>query len=82
MLKLEYQRYQLPFKYPFQTSHGLKTHQEGLLISLSFSGFTGYGELTSIPYYPHTDLDYLIELLESKRNLIETYALTDRKSVV
>lgn len=77
MLKLEYQRYNLPFKYPFTTAHGPKTHQEGLLINIGFANFSGSGELTQIPYYAHTDVEYLIGLIEEKRPLIETYAMID-----
>lgn len=77
MLQLDYLRYKIPFKYPFQTSHGLKTVQEGLLVSLGFGPYKGWGEMTSIPYYPYTDLEYIIRLLEEKRKVIESYAMTD-----
>lgn len=77
MLHLLYKKIQLPFEYPFETAHGLKTHQEGLLIQLAFNGQHGWGEASHIPYYPNTNIDDMIKVLEEKRTMIETYALTE-----
>lgn len=77
MLHLFYKKYQIPFEYPFETAHGTKYHQEGLIIQLGISGIYGWGEACYIPYYPNTNIDDMIQLLESKRSMIESYALTE-----
>jgi L-Ala-D/L-Glu epimerase len=76
MLSLRYKKVDIPFIYPFRTAHGLKTIQPTLIVELGFKGLYGYGEATEIVYYGIT-VDAMIELLESKRAVIENYSLID-----
>jgi L-Ala-D/L-Glu epimerase len=76
MLELKYSRHDLPFIHPFKTAHGLKEMQPTLIVSLGFRGAIGYGEATEIVYYD-VHIDRMIELLESKRQVIEQYSLID-----
>src|SRR5947199_3179722 len=76
MLQLKYYSFELAFEYPFITSHGEKTHQPTLITSLTLGNVTGYGEAPAIAYYGVSVAD-MMALLESKRGMIERYALTD-----
>ena len=76
MLQLKYYSYELAFEYPFTIFKGTKTHQPTLITSLGLGNLTGYGEATAITYYNVTVPD-MIASLESKRGMIERYALTD-----
>src|ERR1700733_2079295 len=67
--------YNLPFKYPFSTSHGTKTHQPTFVVELEHLGIKGYGEAPAITYY-HIPVEKMQEDLENKRSFIEKYALT------
>lgn len=75
-MKLNYYSYDLPFKYPFTTARGTKTHQSTLIVELEHFGIKGYGEAPAIPYYDVT-IEKMVEALESKRKFIESYALQD-----
>lgn len=76
-MKLSYRELNIPFEYPFTISHGrTKTHQPSLLVALELGPFTGFGEAPAIVYY-NTTLAQMIADLESKRNLIEKFALID-----
>jgi L-alanine-DL-glutamate epimerase-like enolase superfamily enzyme len=74
MLQVQYQTHQLPFRYPFTTAKGTKTHQATLILSLGWRNFTGYGEATSIPYY-QADIAEMASILDEKRTSIARYAL-------
>lgn len=74
MLHLKYHSFDLAFKYPFTTHKGTKTHQPILVVSLGMGKISGYGEVGAISYYNVT-VDGMIEELETKRNIIERYAL-------
>lgn len=76
MLQLKYYRFELPFEYPFITSHGTKTHQPTLITSLALGNVIGFGEAPAISYYNIT-VDDMIASLEAKKGMIERYALTD-----
>ncbi len=75
-MKLNYYTYELPFKYPFTTARGTKTHQPTLVIELEHFGVKGYGEAPAIAYYDVT-VDKMVSLLEEKRKFIESYAMHD-----
>jgi L-alanine-DL-glutamate epimerase-like enolase superfamily enzyme len=76
-MNLNYWHKELPFKYPFTISNGrTKTHQPSLIVSLSIGDFVGFGEAPAIVYYNIT-VEQMIADLESKRNLVEKFALTD-----
>ncbi len=76
MLQLKHYSFELPFQYPFTTGKGTKTHQPTLVVSLGLAALRGFGEAPAISYYDVT-VDDMVALLESKRPLIERYALID-----
>ncbi|NDC41605.1 MAG: dipeptide epimerase [Chitinophagia bacterium] len=76
MLQLKYEVVETPFRYPFTTHKGTKTHQPALMVSLGLGAYRGYGEAPAISYYNVT-AEGMAALLESKRAAIERYALTD-----
>jgi L-Ala-D/L-Glu epimerase len=76
MLQLSHHSFELEFEYPFTISKGTKTHQPTLVVALGLGNMRGYGEAPAIHYYDVT-VPGMIELLESKRQMIERYALTD-----
>ena len=76
-MNLNYWHKELPFKYPFTISNGrTKTHQPSLIVSLSIGNFVGFGEAPAIVYYNIT-VEQMMADLESKRNLVEKFALID-----
>lgn len=76
MLQLKYAAFAPEFQYPFTTHKGTKTHQPTLVVSLGLGGLTGYGEAPAISYYNVTVEDMKASL-ETKKGMIERYALTD-----
>ncbi|MBX2930411.1 MAG: dipeptide epimerase [Chitinophagaceae bacterium] len=76
-MKLHYYTYNLPFQYPFQISgNRTKTHQPTLVVILELGNFYGIGEAPAIDYYNVT-VDKMIATIESKKQLIEKFALTE-----
>ncbi len=76
-MKLRYWQQNLPFQYPFTISNGrTKTHQPSLVVALELGPFTGIGEAPAIVYYNIT-VEQMMADLESKRTLVEKFALTD-----
>ncbi len=78
MLLLNHYSFELAFQYPFTISKGTKTHQPTLVVSLGMGNLRGYGEAPAIKYY-NVSVPEMVIMLESKRNVIERYALTDPK---
>ncbi|MBL7764553.1 MAG: dipeptide epimerase [Chitinophagaceae bacterium] len=76
MLHLRYKTIQTPFRHPFTTAHGMKTHQPALLISLGFNGFMGFGEAPAIHYYG-VRTEAMIETLLTKVHMLEKFAFTE-----
>jgi L-Ala-D/L-Glu epimerase len=76
MLKLTVHTYNNPFEHPFTISKGTKTHQPTLVVSLAVGNWVGYGEAPAINYYNVT-VESMVQLLESKRQLIESYSIID-----
>lgn len=72
---LKYKSFNLPFHHPFTISKGTKTHQPTLIVSLQTGNCIGYGESPAIAYY-NISVEKMIEDLESKRKLIESFAFT------
>lgn len=73
MLRLQYETARYAFEYPFETSHGLRTHQDALLVKVGFGPWTGHGECTSIPYY-QADVAAYYQLLTEYKKAVEQYA--------
>lgn len=76
MLQLRHYKFELPFQYPFTISKGTKTQQPTLVVSLGLGPMQGLGEAPAISYYD-VSVEGMQELLESKRGVIERYALMD-----
>jgi len=76
-MKLFYKALELPFQYPFTISGGrTKTHQPTLLVALQLGNYIGYGEAPAITYYNVT-VEEMITAIESKKKMIEQFALTE-----
>ncbi|MEO5684273.1 MAG: dipeptide epimerase [Chitinophagaceae bacterium] len=75
-MKVNYRSLNLPFKYPFTISKGTKTHQPTFIAELDLNGLKGYGEAPAISYY-NIPVEKMIADLESKKMLVEKYALID-----
>ena len=74
---LNYKQSNLPFTHPFTISNGrTKTHQPALIVELALGPFRGTGEAPAIVYYNIT-VEQMIAELESKRTLVEKFAMTD-----
>ena len=66
----------LPFRYPFTTSKGTKTHQPALIVRLEQDGFIGWGEAPAISYYG-VSVEQMITELERKRSDVEGFTLSN-----
>ena len=76
-MKLSYHQSNLPFEYPFTISNGrTKTHQPALIVALELGPCVGVGEAPAIVYYDVT-VEKMIADLESKRTLVEKFALIE-----
>ncbi|MEN9684428.1 MAG: hypothetical protein RLZZ28_214 [Bacteroidota bacterium] len=76
-LKLSYRSINLPFQYPFTISNGrTKTNQPSLVVMLQLGNLFGVGEAPAIAYYDVT-VEQMIADLESKRAMVEKFALTE-----
>lgn len=75
-MKVSYRIFNLPFKYPFTISKGTKTHQPTFIVELDFNGVKGYGEAPAISYY-NIPVEKMAADLESRKTLVEKYALMD-----
>ncbi|MEO8710747.1 MAG: dipeptide epimerase [Parafilimonas sp.] len=75
-MKLHYKKIELPFEYPFTISRGrTKTHQASLIVALQLGNLIGFGEAPAITYYNIT-VEQIIADIESKKTMIEKFALT------
>ena len=75
-MKVNYYKFNLPFRYPFTISRGTKTHQPTLIVELEHFGKKGYGEAPAITYYNIT-IEKMIEDLENKKQFVEKFAFTE-----
>ncbi len=75
-MKVKYWHFNLPFRYPFTTSRGTKTHQPTLIVELEHFGKKGYGEAPAISYYNIT-VEKMIGELEKKKVFVEKFAFTE-----
>lgn len=78
MLHVKHYPFDLAFKYPFTTNKGTKTHQPILVVSLGVGPLVGFGEAPAISYHNIT-VEGMVELLESKKAVLQRYALIDPK---
>ncbi len=75
-MKLYYKQINLAFEYPFTISSGrTKTYQPSLVVALQLGNLFGYGEAPAITYYNIT-VEQMIADIESKKSMIEKFALT------
>jgi len=75
-MKFQHWIYNLKFRHPFTISKGTKTHQPTFIVELEHMGIKGYGEAPAIKYY-NIPVEQMAADLESKRNVVEKFALTD-----
>jgi L-alanine-DL-glutamate epimerase-like enolase superfamily enzyme len=75
-MKVNYHKFNLPFRYPFTISRGTKTHQPTLIVELEHFGVKGYGEAPAIKYYDIT-VEQMIDELEKKKQFVEKFAFTE-----
>ncbi len=76
MLNIKYKSISIPFRHPFTTAHGWKTHQPALLIALTFNGVTGFGEAPAIHYY-YVTVQGMIDELIATIEILQRYAYTE-----
>src|SRR5689334_18285299 len=76
LMRIRYKEFNLPFVHPFTISRGTKTHQPTLVVEIEHLGIRGYGEAPAISYY-NIPVEKMIEDLESRKSMIEKYAMTD-----
>jgi L-alanine-DL-glutamate epimerase-like enolase superfamily enzyme len=62
----------LPFRSPFTTAKGTKTHQPSLLVRLEHCGNVGWGEAPAISYYDVT-VEGMVKELENHRSDLAEY---------
>ena len=75
-MKLTLHEANIPIRHPWTTSHGTRTHQRNLIVELSDTGQSGFGEGASIPYYGVT-YDTMAAALAAVRPTIETATIDD-----
>ena len=75
-MQVNYQDFNLRFRYPFTISKGTKTHQPTLVVTLEHFGHRGYGEAPAITYY-NIPVEQMIADLEAKKPMIEKFAFTE-----
>lgn len=75
-MEVNYKAYNLPFRYPFRISKGVKTHQPTLVVSIGAFGLVGYGEAPAITYY-NISVDDMIKDLEAKLPVVKRFAFTE-----
>ena len=73
-MQITWQIVRLQLKETFSISYGSYTFREGLIILLSKSGKTGYGECTAIDYYG-------INLSEFTQKLVKIQAQIEKQSI-
>ncbi|MEZ5046634.1 MAG: dipeptide epimerase [Chitinophagaceae bacterium] len=76
MLKIQFKTITTPFKYSFQTAHGVKNEQSALLIAITYNQYTGFGEAPAIHYYTET-IENMKETLLSKIEALAHYSLNE-----
>lgn len=76
MLHIRFKFLNTPFRHPFTTAHGIKTHQPALLVAIQFNGLTGIGEAPAIHYYNVTT-ESMAEELQRKTPVLSRYAYTE-----
>lgn len=75
-MKVSYKIFQLPFKYPFRISKGLKTTQPVFVVELEYFGIKGYGEAPAIAYY-NIPTQKMAGDLERKKIFVEKFSFSD-----
>jgi L-Ala-D/L-Glu epimerase len=63
--------FQLKLKSPFRIAHGIRHHQDTLIIEISRDGQSGFGEAAAISYY-HITVEGMIEKLNEVQQLVST----------
>jgi o-succinylbenzoate synthase len=70
-LKFQFKLYQNHFKQPLQTSHGVWSIREGIIISLTNSaGITSRGEIAPLPWFGSETMTQAIEFCQQQKEAI------------
>lgn len=72
-MKLTLTSFTLPLKHAFTISRRSFDQQDTLIVTLEKDGIKGFGEATSNPYYPNTEMETMTQQLEKLRDVIEKY---------
>lgn len=75
-MKIRCFRFDLPFKFPFTTARGTKTHQPVFIVELDHYGIKGYGEAPAIAYY-NIPVEKMTADLAAKKRMVEQYAFQE-----
>ena len=75
-MRLRCFQFNLPFKYPFTTARGTKTHQPVFVCELDHFGIKGYGEAPAIAYY-NIPVEQMMADVAAKKQVIEKYAFQE-----
>ncbi len=81
MIEVATQPHQLPLKHVFTIARGSTTIRDTLIVSLTASGNTGYGEATANSYYNAT-IPELIADIERVQPLLEGFAIDSPDALI
>ena len=76
-MQLIIHQFNLQLKHTFAISRRAFDAQQNIVVELQADGHSGFGEATYNPYYPNTEINTMIERLESIRTDIEQYTFTN-----
>ncbi len=69
-MNLRTHHFNLELKHPFAISRWTYTHTQSLVVELRKNGISGYGEATHNPYYPNTEIEYMLQRLKDIEKVI------------
>ena len=74
-MKMIIHKFEMPLKHVFAISRRSFNSQDNIVVELQHNGKSGFGEATSNPYYPNTEIPTLEKALEQVRSIIENHDL-------
>ncbi len=69
-MKLTIHNFNHELKHPFTISRWTYTHTKSMVVELSKDGVKGFGEATHNPYYPNTDIEFMMKRLNVLEEVI------------
>ena len=73
-MEIVYHQNQLKLKHPFTISRWTYTHRPSLVVELHGENVSGFGEATENPYYPNTELSYMVDRLKAAEQSLQKVA--------